>query len=71
MEPIPRLLAAAILLTGLVIGTALAAAIDTGGSDFRKNVADIALVVFLVVTAAALALVGALLWRLLRPKSAP
>jgi ubiquinone biosynthesis protein len=71
MEPLPRLLAASTLLAGLVIGTALAAAIDTGGSDFRKNVADIALVLFLVVTAVALVLVGALLWRLLRPRRAP
>jgi ubiquinone biosynthesis protein len=71
LEPVPRLLAAAILLTGLVIGSALAAAVDTGGSDFRKNVADVALVLFLVVTVVAVALVAALLWRLLRPRRTP
>ena len=71
LEPVPRLLAAAILLTGLVIGSALAAAVDTGGSDFRNNVADVALVLFLVVTVVAVALVAALLWRLLRPRRTP
>ncbi len=71
LEPLPRLLAAAILLSGLVIGSALAAAIGTGGSDFRKNVADIAVVLFLVFTAVALVLVAALLWRLLRTRRRP
>jgi ubiquinone biosynthesis protein len=68
LEPVPRLFAAAIVLAGLLIGSALAAGIDTGASDFRSNLADVALVVWIVATAVALVLAAALLWRLLRPE---
>ncbi|HEY3207306.1 MAG TPA: AarF/UbiB family protein [Gaiellaceae bacterium] len=65
---IPRLIAAAVLITGVLIGSALAAAIDTGESAFRAEVADVALVAYLVAAAIATVLVAALLWRLIRPE---
>ncbi len=67
LESIPRLLAASIVMTGLLIGSALAAGLDTGNSGFRTDVADVALVVFVAATAVAVVLVAALLWRLIRP----
>jgi ubiquinone biosynthesis protein len=68
IESIPRLIAAAIVLTAIVIGSALAAAIDTGASDFRSTLSDVALVVYIASTAVAILLVAALLWRLVRPE---
>ena len=68
VESIPRLIAAAIVLTGVVIGSAVAAAIDTGASDFRSSLSDVALVVYIASTAVAILLVVALLWRLVRPE---
>jgi len=68
LEPIPRLIAVAIVLSGIVIGSALAAALGTGAGGFHASVADIALVVYLVATAIAAVLVAALLWRLVRPE---
>jgi ubiquinone biosynthesis protein len=68
VESIPRLIAAAIVLTAIVIGSALAAAIDTGTSDFRSSISDVALVVYVASTAVAILLVVALLWRLVRPE---
>jgi ubiquinone biosynthesis protein len=67
-ESIPRLLAVAVVLTGVVIGSALAAAIDTGASDFRSSLSDVALVLYIVSTALAILLVAVLLWRLVRPE---
>jgi ubiquinone biosynthesis protein len=67
VESIPRLIAAAIVLTAIVIGSALAAAIDTGTSDFRSTLSDVALVVYVASTAVAILVVVALLWRLVRP----
>jgi ubiquinone biosynthesis protein len=68
VESIPRLLAASVVLTGLLIGSALAASLDTEASVFRRDVSDIALAVFLGTAAVAIALAAALLWRLLRPQ---
>jgi ubiquinone biosynthesis protein len=64
---IPRLLAVATLLTGMLIGSAIVAALDTSQSGFRRDLADIALVVWIVVAAVAAVLAVALLWRLIRP----
>jgi ubiquinone biosynthesis protein len=66
-EPIPRLLGAAIVLTGILIASALAAGVNASSSGFRSTVTDIALVVYLVGTAIAAVLAVALLWRLVRP----
>jgi hypothetical protein len=68
IESIPRLIAAAIVLTAIVIGSALAAAIDTGTSDFRSTLSDVALSSYVASTAVAILLVVALLWRLVRPE---
>jgi ubiquinone biosynthesis protein len=68
LESIPRLLAVAIVLAGLVVGSALAAGIETADGAFRSDVAEIALVVYLAATALAAVLAVALLWRLLRPE---
>jgi ubiquinone biosynthesis protein len=67
-ESFPRLIAVALVLTGVLIGSALAAAIETGTSDFRSNVADVAVVLYLVATAVAVLLLVALLWQLMRPQ---
>jgi predicted unusual protein kinase regulating ubiquinone biosynthesis (AarF/ABC1/UbiB family) len=69
LESFPRLLAASIAMTGLLIGSALAAGLDTGKSGFRTDLADVALVVFVVSTIVAVSLVAALLWRLVRPNA--
>src|SRR5262249_60776548 len=53
-ESIPRLIALALVLTGIVIGSALAAAIGTGSSDFRADVRAGALVSYLLATPAAI-----------------
>jgi ubiquinone biosynthesis protein len=59
LESLARLVAAATLLTGLVIGSAIAATTGAG---------DAALVVYVAATVVAAALVAVLLWRLVRPK---
>jgi hypothetical protein len=68
LRSISRLIAAAIVITGVLIGSALAAAIETGESAFRTDVADMALVAYLVATAIAAVFAAALLWRLIRPE---
>jgi ubiquinone biosynthesis protein len=65
---VPRLIAAAIVISGVLIGSALAATTNTGHSSFRTNLADVALVVYVVATAIASVVAVALLWRLLRPE---
>jgi hypothetical protein len=65
---VPRLIAAAIVISGVLIGSALAATTNTGQSSFRTNLADVALVVYVVATAIASVVAVALLWRLLRPE---
>jgi ubiquinone biosynthesis protein len=67
-EAVPRLIAVAILLAGLLIGSALTAGITTHDSTLRSDLADIALVVYTVATAIGVLLVAALLWRLIRPE---
>jgi predicted unusual protein kinase regulating ubiquinone biosynthesis (AarF/ABC1/UbiB family) len=66
LESVARLLAAAILLTGLLIGSAIAATTSAGKSVFRTDVSDAALVVYVAATAVAVTLVVALIWRLVR-----
>jgi hypothetical protein len=68
LESVARLSAAAILLTGLLIGSAIAATTGAGKSVFRTDVSDAALVVYVAATAVAIALVVVLLWRLVRAK---
>jgi ubiquinone biosynthesis protein len=68
LESLARLIAAAILLTGLLIGAAIAATTGAGNSVFRTDVSDAALVVCLAAMAVAVALVVVLLWRLVRPE---
>jgi ubiquinone biosynthesis protein len=68
LESIPRLIAAAVVITGVVIGSALAAGIDTGGSGFRSSLADASLVIYVAAVAVAALLAVALLWRLVRPQ---
>jgi ubiquinone biosynthesis protein len=68
LESFPRLVAASIVMTGLLIGSALAAGLDTSKSGFRTDLADAALVVFAVSTIVAASLVVVLLWRLVRPR---
>jgi ubiquinone biosynthesis protein len=68
VESIPRLIAAAVVLVGIVIGSALAAGIDAGASGFRSSLRDVALVVYIASTAVAVMLAAALLWRLVRPE---
>jgi hypothetical protein len=68
VESIRRLIAASIVLTGLLIGSALAASLDTQVSVFRRDVADIAGALFLASAALAIALAAPLLWRLVRPQ---
>jgi ubiquinone biosynthesis protein len=69
LESFPRLIAASIVMTGLLIGSALAAGLDTGKSGFRTDLADVALAVFAVSAIVAVSLVAGLLWRLVRPKA--
>jgi ubiquinone biosynthesis protein len=67
-EVLTRLVAASIVVAGIVIGSAIAASIDTGKSVFRTSLSDVALVLFLGATAVAALLLAALLWRLIRPE---
>jgi ubiquinone biosynthesis protein len=66
-ESVARLLAASLIMAGLLVGSALAAGLDTGKSIFRRDLADVALAVYVASMIVAVALVAALLWRLLRP----
>jgi ubiquinone biosynthesis protein len=66
LESLPRLLAVSIVIVGLLIGSAVAAGIDTGAGGLRGALSDAALVVFAVTTVLAVVLVAALLWRLFR-----
>ena len=68
-ESVPRLFAAALVLSAVLIGSALAAAGGTQGSDFRTAVADASLVLYVIAAAVGVVLVTALLWRLVRPKA--
>jgi ubiquinone biosynthesis protein len=67
LEAIPRLIAVAILLAGLLVASALAASIPTRGSGLRSDLSDVGLILYVVAAAIAVALAAALLWRLLRP----
>jgi hypothetical protein len=69
IEAIPRLLAVSIVLTGLLIGSAVAAGTGTGKKAFRADIADTALVLYIVSAAIAVLLASALLWRLVRPEN--
>jgi ubiquinone biosynthesis protein len=61
-----RLVTAAMLLTGLLIGSAIAATTGAGKSAFRSDVRDATLVVYVAAAAVAVLLVVVLLWRLVR-----
>jgi hypothetical protein len=56
------------VIVGVLIGSALAAGIDTRGSGLRSSLADASLVIYLAATAVAVVLAVALLWRLVRPR---
>jgi ubiquinone biosynthesis protein len=66
LESVALRIVAAILLTGLLIGSGIAATTDAGKSVFRTDVSDVALVVHLVATAVAVVAVVVILWRLVR-----
>ena len=66
LESVARRIAAAILLTGLLIGSAIAATTDAGTSVFRTDVRDVAVIVYVAATAVAVVAVVVLLWRLVR-----
>jgi ubiquinone biosynthesis protein len=68
IEAIPRLIAVSIVLTGLLIGSAVAAGTGAGKKAFRADIADTALVLYIISAAIAVLLVSALLWRLVRPE---
>jgi predicted unusual protein kinase regulating ubiquinone biosynthesis (AarF/ABC1/UbiB family) len=65
-ESVTRLIAATILLTGLLIGSAIAATTGAGKSVFRTDVSDAALVVYVAAAVGAVVLVVVPLWRLFR-----
>jgi hypothetical protein len=67
-ESVSRLTAVAIVIAGVLIGSAVAATVDTGDSSFRTNLTDTALLIYFVATAIASVLVVLLLWRLVRPE---
>ena len=66
LESVARRIAAAILLTGLLIGSAIAATTDAGTSVLRTDVRDVAVIVYVAATAVAVVAVVVLLWRLVR-----
>jgi ubiquinone biosynthesis protein len=66
LESVALRIVAAILLTGLLIGSGIAATTDAGKNVFRTDVSDVALVVHLVATAVAVVAVVVILWRLVR-----
>ena len=65
-DSLARLIAATVLLTGLIIGSAIAATTGAGKSVFRTDVSDAAAVVYVGATAVGVAFVVLLLWRLVR-----
>jgi hypothetical protein len=65
-ESVTRLIAATILLTGLLVGSAIAATTGAGKSVFRTDVSDAALVVYVAAAVVAVVLILMLLWRLFR-----
>jgi ubiquinone biosynthesis protein len=67
LESVPRLMAAAVVLTGLLIGSAIASTADLGNGSFRTTISDAALILFVIAAAIGIVLTTALLWRLLRP----
>ena len=67
-EQVARLIAAAIVVTGLVIGSAIAASLDPRGSGLRTDLSNVALLLYVVAAAVAVLLVAALLWRIVRPE---
>lgn len=67
VESVPRLISVAIVLAGLLIGSAVAASITTGGDALRADLRNVALVLFVIAMAIATLFVIALLWRLIRP----
>ncbi len=71
LESVARLIAAAVLLTGLLIGSAIAATTGAGKSVFRTDVSDAALVVNVAAMAVSATLVVVLLWRLVRTEGRP
>jgi len=64
-DAISRLVAVAIVITGMVVGSAIAAG---SSSESLSGLSDAALVLYTVSMAVAVVLVVVLLWRLLRPK---
>jgi len=65
---VPRLFAAAVLLAGMLVGFAIAATIQSpDSSSFRNDLADVALVLFLIAAAVSMTLLVVLVWRLVRP----
>jgi ubiquinone biosynthesis protein len=66
-EALARIVAVCIIVAGVAIGSAIAASIDTGKSDLRTSVSDVALVLFLGAAVTAVVLLVALSWRLIRP----
>jgi ubiquinone biosynthesis protein len=66
-ESVTRLIAATILLTGLLIASAIAATTGAGKSVFRGDVSDAALVVYVAAAAVSVTLIVVLLWRVVRP----
>ncbi|HEY2372920.1 MAG TPA: AarF/UbiB family protein [Gaiellaceae bacterium] len=67
LESVARLLAVAIILTGTIIGSALAASIDVGTSALRADLRNAGIILFVIAMASAALLAGTLLWRLIRP----
>ena len=65
-DSLARLIAATVLLTGLIIGSAIAATTGAGKSVLRTDVSDAAAVVYVGATAVGVAFVVLLLWRLVR-----
>jgi hypothetical protein len=63
-----RLIAVAVVITGMMIGSALAGAINTGQNGFLKDLAHTALILYTISIGIAVVLVVALLWGLVRPK---
>jgi ubiquinone biosynthesis protein len=66
-EALARLVAVSLIVVGVLIGSAIAATIDTGKSVSGTTLSDVALVLFLGAAVTAVLLIVALLWRLIRP----
>jgi ubiquinone biosynthesis protein len=67
LEALLRVVAVSIVVAGVVIGSAIAASVDTGKSVFRADLSDVALVLYLCGTAVAALLIVVLVWRLIHP----